>query len=68
VAAANLIAWPVGYYFMSDWLTEFAYRTDLGVDVFLFAGLITMGIAMLTIGWQAFRAARANPVKALRYE
>jgi len=65
---ANAIAWPVAYYFMHNWLQKFAYRTDPGIDVFLLAGGITLAIALLTIGYQALRAAMSNPVEALRYE
>ncbi len=68
VGIANLIGWPLGYYFVSDWLSEFAYHTSLGLGVFLTAGFITIVIALLTVFWQALKAARANPVEALKCE
>lgn len=63
-----LVAIPVGYFVADLWLQEFAYRISLGVGIFLFASLIALGIALLTVSYQAIRAAIANPVDALRYE
>lgn len=56
------------YVAMRRWLEDFAYRIDLGVDVFLLAGGLAATIALLTVGWQAYRTATADPVQALRYE
>jgi putative ABC transport system permease protein len=68
VLIANLFAWPVAYYVMRNWLDHFAYRTDLSWWVFLAGGVIALSIALLTVGYQAMRAALSNPIKALRYE
>ncbi|UCC43627.1 MAG: ABC transporter permease [Candidatus Zixiibacteriota bacterium] len=68
VAIANVIAWPVTYYVMNLWLQDFAYRIELGIGTFVLAGLAAMLIALLTVSYQAIRAARANPVEALKYE
>lgn len=68
VLGANLIAWPVAYYAMNRWLQDFAYRINLGVGVFILGGLLALVIALLTVSAQAVKAARANPVDALRYE
>lgn len=68
VVIANLIAWPVSYYFINGWLQDFAYRIDLGWSVFLLAGGLALLIALLTVSVQAVKAALANPVEALRYE
>jgi putative ABC transport system permease protein len=68
VLLANLIAWPVAYFIMNNWLSDFAYKTDIGLNVFLFAGLVVLLIALLTVSYQAIKAARANPVKSLKYE
>ena len=68
VVVANAIAWPLAYYAMQHWLQNFAYRIELGVEHFLLGGVIALAIAWLTVGWQALRAALANPVDALRYE
>ncbi len=62
------LASPIAYYLMDGWLQEFAYRTDLSIFVFALAGLLALAIAWLTVGYQSWRAARANPVKALRSE
>lgn len=59
---------PASWYFMHLWLQNFAYRTNLEWWIFVLAGIIAASIAMVTISWQAIRAARANPVEALRYE
>jgi putative ABC transport system permease protein len=68
VAAANLIAWPVAWYVMDRWLENFAYRTGISWPTFLLAGAIALSVALLTVSYQAIRAALANPVEALRYE
>ncbi len=65
---AIILACPVAYYAVSRWLESFAYKTPLSWWVFAFAGGITLLIALLTVSWQTFRAARHNPVEALRYE
>ena len=68
VAIANVIAWPVAYFLMSRWLQDIAYRIELGIGTFVMAGLAAMVIALTTVSYQAMRAARANPVEALKYE
>jgi putative ABC transport system permease protein len=68
IILANLIAWPIARYSMKNWLQHFAYRIDITVWPFLLAGLSTLLIALLTVSWQAIRAAMANPVESLRYE
>jgi putative ABC transport system permease protein len=68
VLAANLIAWPVAYYAMDKWLQGFAYRISLDIWIFLLGGALALVIALATVSYQAFRAATANPVDALRYE
>lgn len=68
VFIAFLIAAPVTYFVMRDWLADYAYRIDVGVGVFLFAGVVSLLIALGTVSYRAIKAARANPVKALRYE
>lgn len=68
LAAANLIAWPASFFAMKQWLQGFAYRTNLGILIFLFSALLAVLIAMATIGYQSIKAALANPVDSLRYE
>ncbi len=68
VLIAFVAAVPVAYLAMERWLEDFAYRIDLGVGVFALAGGLALGIALLTVSYQAIRAALADPVKALRYE
>ena len=68
VILANLLAWPVAYYAMSGWLHNFAYRIDLSIGFFLLSGVLTLMIALMTVGWQAVRTAGANPVDSLRSE
>ena len=65
---ANVIGWPVAYYLMSSWLNDFAYRIELEPLMFIVTGLLTLGIVLVTVGGQAWRAACANPVDALRDE
>ncbi|MCG8581661.1 MAG: FtsX-like permease family protein, partial [Bacteroidales bacterium] len=68
VAIAFVIACPVAWFAMNKWLENFAYKTDLSWWLFALAGVAAMGIALLTVSWQSWRAARRNPVEALRYE
>jgi putative ABC transport system permease protein len=68
IAIANLIAWPLAYWTMDQWLQNFAYHTKLSLWIFLFAGVLAALIAGSISGYQAVKAARANPVDALRYE
>ncbi|MDF2189006.1 ABC transporter permease [Paraflavitalea sp. CAU 1676] len=68
IGIALLIASPLAWYFMHGWLQGFAYRTALSGWMFVAAGAAAIGMALLTVGFQAMRAARANPVKSLRTE
>ena len=68
VLLANLIAWPLAYLAMNKWLQNFAYRINIGVGTFALSALSALLIALLAVGFQAIRAARANPVDTLRYE
>ncbi len=68
VMAANLLAWPLAYYFMSRWLHNFAYRIVLSPGLFVLAGMLALAAALLTISWQTWQVARANPADTLRYE
>jgi len=68
VFIANLIAWPMAYFMMNRWLQEFAYRINLSLGIFLLAGALALVVTLLTVGYQALKAALANPVDSLRYE
>jgi putative ABC transport system permease protein len=68
VAIAFIIATPIAYYAMNKWLENFAYKTNLSWWIFALAGLLALGIALLTVSWQSWRAATRNPVEVLRYE
>ncbi|HWA32751.1 MAG TPA: ABC transporter permease [Cyclobacteriaceae bacterium] len=68
IGIAMLIATPVAWYAMNQWLSGFAYHIDIQAWVFLLAGIAALFIALLTISYQALRAATANPVKALKTE
>ena len=68
VLLANIISWPVAYFVMRNWLQDFAYRTSLGVFTFVLAMVLALVIALLTVSFQAVKAAVANPVDALKYE
>ena len=67
---ANIIAWPVAFYFMNSWLSQFAYRAPFAEWAWLFvvSALLALAAAWLTIALQASKAARSRPVLALRYE
>jgi putative ABC transport system permease protein len=68
VLIANLIAWPLAWWAIHVWLQGYAYRIPVSWWVFLLAGFAAVGIALVTVSFQAFRAAVANPVKSLRSE
>ena len=68
VVVAFIIATPVAWYVMHKWLQNFVYKTELSWWIFMLAGIIAFGIALLTVSWQSWRAATRNPVEALRYE
>ncbi len=68
VLVANIVAWPVTYYVMNRWLQDFAYRIDIGFLPFVLAAILAFAIALLTVSYQAVKAALANPVDSLRYE
>ncbi|SEL52451.1 ABC transporter permease [Parapedobacter koreensis] len=68
IAIAVLIASPIAWWVMNKWLEDFAYRIDVQWWMFGLAGLAAVAIALLTVGWQAVKAALANPVESLRDE
>jgi len=68
VLLANIIAWPIAYFVMKDWLQDYPYRINVGVGFFLLGGVLALLIALLAVSFQAIKAALANPVDALRYE
>jgi putative ABC transport system permease protein len=68
MAIAFLLAIPIAWYSMHQWLLSFAYKINLSFGIFVFAGIIALVIVLLTVSYQSFRAATRNPVEALRYE
>ena len=68
VALGFVLAAPLAWFGMNNWLADFEYRVSIGVGVFLVAGLASVAIALLTVSYHSIRAAYANPVKSLRYE
>jgi putative ABC transport system permease protein len=68
VFTANILAWPVAYFVVNKWLQAFAFRTSVGLMPFLIAGLVTLGVALLSVIFQTLKAALSNPADSLRYE
>jgi putative ABC transport system permease protein len=68
VLLGNIIAWPLAYFAMRGWLNNFAYKTEIGGIVFMLAGFLTLLISLLTVSYQAIRAALTDPAIAIRYE
>jgi putative ABC transport system permease protein len=68
VIVAIIIAVPVGWYIMHQWLQNYTYRTEISWSVFIIAGLSAIAITLLTVSVQAIKAAIANPIKSLRTE
>jgi putative ABC transport system permease protein len=68
IVVANIIAWPLAYFGMNRWLQNFAYKSGIGVWVFLLTGILAVGIALATVSYQSIKAALLNPVDAIKYE
>lgn len=68
IILANIIAWPTAWFAMNSWLQNFAYRTHIGIWIFIFSASLAIFIALLIVSYQSIRAALANPVDSLRYE
>jgi putative ABC transport system permease protein len=68
VLISFLIATPIAWYAMQEWLSNFAYKTELSWWIFALAGMLTLSIAFITLSWQSWRIASRNPSEALRYE
>jgi putative ABC transport system permease protein len=68
VLIASLIAIPVGYFFIRGWLQNFAYRTQIGVLVFMIALATAIVVTLFTVSWQVWQTARLDPVASLKYE
>jgi putative ABC transport system permease protein len=68
ISIAFLIAWPIAYLIMDNWLIQFAYKISLGPDIFVFSGIIICVLALTTIYSQIIKSASKNPVDSLRYE
>jgi len=63
-----VLAIPIAWYAMNQWLADFAYRIEIGPGIFILAGAAALIIALLTVSWQSIKAAVANPVDSLRSE
>jgi putative ABC transport system permease protein len=68
VIISNVIAWPVAWYFMNQWLDSFAYRIDANIGLYILAAFAAILIALLTVSTQTIKAAMSNPANTLRYE
>lgn len=68
IVIANLLSWPVAFLIMRQWLQNFPYAVGLGWEVFVLTAFLALIIALGTVGYQALKAALANPVDSLRYE
>lgn len=68
VLLANILAWPIAYFAMNQWLQNFAYRTHIRIAAFIISGGTALLIAYLTVSYQSIKCARSNPVDSLRYE
>ena len=68
VLLANIIAWPVAWWALKNWLENFSYHTDISYWIFPVAGLLALAIALTTTAWQAYSAAVTNPAETLKYE
>ncbi|MEO5979960.1 MAG: FtsX-like permease family protein [Chryseolinea sp.] len=68
IIIANIIAWPIAWYFMNEWLNTFAYHVSMSLVTYILAGAVAVLIALITVSTQTIRAALGNPANTLRYE
>ena len=68
ITAANIIAWPLAYYFLSKWFQNFVYHVQINIVIFAVSSIAALLLALLTVGFTARKAACADPVKSLRYQ
>ncbi|MFB0566818.1 MAG: ABC transporter permease [Candidatus Aminicenantaceae bacterium] len=68
VVIANTIAWPIAYFVLTQWLQNFAYRTPIGLWIFILSSLLALFLALATVSFHAIKVATLNPVDSLRYE
>ena len=68
VMVAFIISTPITYFFMNDWLQNFAYQISIGPTVFIFAGILSLAVSILTVAYHSIKAAISNPIESLRYE
>jgi len=68
VLVANIVAWPVAIFAMNRWLENFAYRTSIGIGIFVLSAISALIVALITVSFQSVKAAFANPIDALRFE
>ena len=68
MSVSTLISWPAAYFFMKNWLQNFAFKINPGVLTFFIASLVALIIAMITISYRTYRASTANPADSLRHE
>jgi putative ABC transport system permease protein len=68
VLIANIIGLPAAYVFVNVWMNDYTHQASIPIWIFILAAILTVAIALLTVSYQAFKAARANPVESLRYE
>jgi putative ABC transport system permease protein len=68
VVLANVIAWPLAYYYVSKWLENFAYRTSIGIEIFIISALLVLVIAVITVSLKVIRVSLSNPVEFLKQE
>jgi putative ABC transport system permease protein len=68
IVVANIIAWPLAYFGMSKWMENFAYKSGIALWVFLYTGILAVGIALATVSYQSIKTALLNPIDAIKYE
>jgi putative ABC transport system permease protein len=68
VLLANIIAWPIAFYFLDNWLSNFHYRINMPYWVFFASGILALVLAILTVGYRAFRSATSDPLDSIKYE
>ena len=68
VLLSNIIAWPVAWWLLKNWLENFSYNTEISLWIFPVAALLALAVALTTTAWQAYSAAVTNPAETLKYE
>ncbi|MFC1725709.1 ABC transporter permease [candidate division KSB1 bacterium] len=68
IILSNFIAWPLSYYFMNNWLSDFAYKTNIGIWSFIISSVLALAVALISVSYHSYKSVTANPVDSIKHE